>query len=455
MNNQSPRKNRPGFSRRQFLRRTGLATLGLGLAPLVLPRNILGADAPSKKITVGVIGLGRQTQNVNIPGFLNLPDCRVVAVCDVDAWRLAQAKTLVEDFYSDEKASGVYKGCATFGDFRDLIARPDIDAVFVGAPDHWHVPISLAAMQAGKDVSCEKPLSLSIHEGRVLADAAQKLNRITRTDSEFRSLKLFHHAVECVRNGRIGKLRRMATGTPKEGARLVPITQQPVPPELNYDLWLGPAPVANYCEERVHPRHDLRGRPGWMQNLDYCEGMICNWGAHLNDIAQWAHNSDQTGPVEVEASGHYPKEKNLRNVLLDFKASYRYADGVELSYKMDHPYIRFEGDEGWIQVDYGAPKILTSDAKIISPPSGTNWISFPRRQDKEDFIYAIANRTTTMENFEVGHRSLSVCQIAHIAIQLGGKRLKWDPATEKFNNADANKLLVRKSWRDPWKLPEI
>lgn len=441
--------------RRQFLGRLGAATFGLGLAPLILPRNIFGADAPSKKITVGVIGVGRQTANVNIPGFLNLPNCQVVAVCDVDSWRLNQAKEQVDSFYAEEKTSGIYKGCATFRDFRELIARPDIDAVFVGTPDHWHVPISIAAMQAGKDVSCEKPLSLSIHEGRVLADTAKKLNRITRTDSEFRSLKLFHHAVECVRNGRIGRLEKMATGTPKEGARLVPIRQEPVPPELDFDLWLGPAPAADYCVARVHPRHDLRGRPGWMQNRDYCEGMISNWGAHLNDIAQWAHDSDHTGPVEVEASGQFPKEKNLRDVLSNFKATYRYADGVELSYKMDRPYVRFEGEEGWIQVDYGAPKLLASDPKLIAPASGANWLSFPRKQDKEDFIDAVANRTTTMEDFEVGHRTLTICQIAHIAIQLGGKKLKWNPATERFDNADANKLLVRKSWRAPWTLAAI
>ena len=183
--------------------------------------------------------------------------------------------------------------------------------------------------------------------------------------------------------------------------------------------------------------------------------MICNWGAHLNDIAQWAHNSDHTGPIEVEASGEYPKSDNLRNVLLNFQARYRYADGVELTYQMDRPFVRFEGDEGWIEVPYGAPKLLASDPKIITPPSGSNWTSFTRKQDKEDFIDAVISRGATMEDFEVGHRTLSVCQIAHIAIQLGGKKMKWDPATETFDNDDANRLLARKSWRAPWKPDEI
>lgn len=443
------------MNRRQFFRRGGMAAAAFGVAPLILPRNILGADAPSKKNSVGIIGVGRQTQNINIPGFLALDKCRVVAVCDVDSWRLQQAKQQVEAYYAQEKTSGRYQGCTGFRDFRELIARPDIDAVFVGAPDHWHVPISLAAMKAGKDVSCEKPLSLSIREGRVLANTAKKLNRVTRTDSEFRSLKLFHHAVECVRNGRIGNLRRMFTGTPKEGASLIPFAAEPVPPELDYDQWLGPARVVGYLEKRVHPRHDLRGRPGWMQNLDYCEGMICNWGAHLNDIAQWAHNSDHTGPVEVEASGEYPKTDNVRNVLLNFQAHYRYADGVELTYQMDRPYARFEGDEGWIEMPYGAPKLLASDPKIISPPSGANWISFSRKQDKEDFIEAVISRSSSMEDFEVGHRTLSICQIAHIAIQLGGAKLKWDPVTERFDREEANQLLTRKAWRGAWKPEDI
>jgi predicted dehydrogenase len=372
----------------------------------------------------------------------------------VDAWRMARAKEKVESHYANEKASGTYAGCATFRDYRELLARSDIDAIFVGTPDHWHVPLSIAAMKAGKDVSCEKPLTLSIHEGRVLADVAKKLKRVTRTDSEFRSSKLFHHAVECVRNGRIGNLKKIYTGTPTENPKPVPACEEPVPADFDFEMWLGSAPRAPYCESHVHPRNDVMGRPGWMLNRDYCEGMICNWGAHLNDIAQFAHNSDRTGPVEVEATGTYPAEQGFRNVLTGFHAHYRYADGVTLDYKMDKPFIRLEGDEGWIEMPYGSPKLLASDPKIIAPPSGTNWKSFTRKQDKEDFIDCVLSREPTMEDFETGHRTISICQIAHIAIQLGGKKLKWDPANEKFDNEDANKLLKRPSWRAPWQMEE-
>lgn len=438
------------ISRRSFLKCSAMAAA----APLILPRNLLGADAPSKKVSVGVIGCGRQTQNVNIPGFLSLDNCRVVAVCDVDAWRAEKAREKIDSHYAKDKESGVYKGCATFRDYRELLARSDIDAVFIGTPDHWHVPLSIAAMKAGKDVSCEKPLTLSIHEGRVLCDVAKKLKRVTRTDSEFRSSKLFHHAVECVRNGRIGNLKKIYTGSPTESPKPVADCQEPVPADFDFELWLGSAPRAPYCEKHVHPRNDVTGRPGWMLNRDYCEGMICNWGAHLNDIAQFAHGTDHTGPVEVEATGTYPAEPGFRNVLTGFKAHYRYADGVELDYKMDKPFIRLEGDEGWIEMPFGSPKLLASDPKLIAPASGANWKSFTRKQDKEDFVDSVLSREQTMEDFETGHRTISICQIAHIAIQLGGKKLKWDPVAEKFDNEDANKLLVRKSWRDPWKLDE-
>lgn len=436
-------------SRRSFLKAAGLAFT----SPLILPRNVLGADAPSRKISVGLIGTGRQMIHANLPAFLSLENCTVTAVCDVDAWRMDTAKNLVEKHYAKERGVGSYKGCAVHRDFRELIARTDIDAVMVATPDHSHVPISIAAMKAGKDVSCEKPLTLSIHEGRVLADTAKKLGRVTRTDTEFRSSKLFNHLIECVRSGRVGNVKRIFTGTPKEGSKMTPQPDGPVPEGLDYEMWQGSAPLRPYNVNRVHPLRETAARPGWIRIRDYSEGMVCNWGTHLNDIAQSAHNSDRTGPVEVEAHGKYPTGE-LWDVLIDFEAHYRYADGVELHYKMDRPYIRVEGDEGWIEMPYASPKLLASDPKIIAPKSGDNWVSLTRKQDKEDFIDACISRGPTMCDFEVGHRTVSLCQIAHIAIQLGGKKLKWDPAAEKFDDEAANKLLKRPSWRAPWTLDE-
>lgn len=430
------------LSRRSFLKRSAFAGGALA-APLILPGRLFGADAPSKKTTVGLIGMGRQMMNVNLPGFLAIDTCRVVAVCDVDAWRLGQAKTKVDKYYGDA-------ACATHGDFRELIARKDLDAVMIATPDHWHVPMAIATVRAGKDVSCEKPLTLSIREGRLLADEVKKHDRVFRTDSEFRSNKLFHHLASCVRSGRIGRIKAIHTGTPKEIGELGPQAEQPVPEGLDYAMWLGPAPEAPYHLQRVHPRNDLTGRPGWMRNLDYCEGMVANWGTHLNDIAQWAHNTDRSGPVEVEATGVYPPKDHLWNVLTSFQAKYRYADGVELTYKMAHPFIRIEGEEGWIEYSYGAPKLLASDEKVIAKGGGPGWVEFVRKSDKEDFIDAVRSRGPTMEDAEVGHRTCSMCQLAHISIKLGGRKLSWNPDTEQFTDPEANKLLDRPSWRGSW-----
>lgn len=439
----------PSISRRRFLGSASLFTLG---TPLILPRRLWGASAPSKKITIGMIGMGRQAYHINLPSLLNEEDAQIVAVCDVDAWRLEAGCKAVDKFYAAQRTAGVFKGCAAYRDFRELLTRPDIDAVMISTPDHWHVPIALAAVKAGKDVSCEKPLTISLHEGRVLADAVKKHGRVFRTDSEFRTLKNYHTVVELVRNGRIGRLRKIYTGVPKTDVTLPPQPTMPVPEELDYAFWLGPAPLAPYTLERVHPRRTCSARPGWMRVRDYCEGLITNWGTHLNDIAQWGNNTDRTGPVEVEARGNYPPQENLWNVLLDFEAHYRYADGVTLDYKMDKPFVRFEGDEGWLETGSDHAKILASSPTLLKNTGGPNWLTLPRRTDKNDFVEAIKTRGPTMEDAEVGHRTCSLCQIAHIAIQVGGKKLRWDPQTERFDDEAANKLLDRPSWRAPWQL---
>ncbi len=371
----------------------------------------------------------------------------------MDAWRREEGRKRVEDYYGKQSPSGTYRGCASYKDFRELLARPDIDAVMVSTPDHWHVPIALAAVRAGKDVACEKPLTLSVHEGRVLADAVKSHQRVFRTDSEFRSDPLFYRAVELVRNGRIGNLKRIRTGVPRGDVTCGPQPDMPVPEDLDYDLWLGPAPEAPYTLNRVHTPRNLTDRPGWMRVRDYCEGMITNWGAHLNDIAQWGNNTDRTGPVQVEAKGTYPPRGNFWNVLLSFEAHYTYASGVTLDYVMDRPFIRFEGDEGWIDAQYGAKSLTASSATILTSKIGPNELHLPERKtEKRDFIDCVKSRGQTLEDAEVGHRTCSLCQLAHIAIQLGGKTLRWNPDTETFDDKAANALLKRPSWRSPWTL---
>ncbi len=415
---------------------TRRAWLAAGAAPLIVPASALGLGkpSPSNRITVGMIGVGRQTVQVNLKQLLAMPDVNVVAVCEVDSWRLDRAKAQVEQAYQKT-------GCRTFRDYKELLADKSIDAVMISTPDHWHVPMSLDAVKAGKDVSCEKPLTRTIAEGRALANAVAKYKRVFRTDSEFRSHDYFHRAIELVRNGYIGKLHTIRTGVPAGDEGCPPQPEMPVPPELDYERWQGPAPRAPYTEKRVHKPKSYE-RPGWMRNLYYCDGMVTNWGTHLNDLAQWGNGTDRTGPVEVEGRGVYPPADSFWNVLLSFEIQYRYANGVRLYYKIDKPYVRFEGSEGWIHAEYGKA-LVAEPASILKAELGPNAIRFPLKSDKQDWIDAVKTRGRTLEDAEVGHRTTSMCHLGHIAIQLG-KRLEWDPKRERFtNNEAANEYIAK------------
>lgn len=441
------------LTRRGFLKGAGAMAAAAGF-PAIVPSTVFGASAPSNRVTMAFIGTGRQAHDLNLPQFMAIPGVQVLAVCDVDAWRMAQAKKQVEAFYAKHQESGKYKGCDTHKDFRDVIARADVDAVMISTPDHWHVPIALAAVRAGKDVSCEKPLTISIREGRILADAVRKHQRVFRTDSEFRSLANFHRVCELVVNGRIGKIHAIRTGVPKTDITMPAQPEMPVPADLDYEFWQGPAERRPYTMNRVHTPRDLKSRPGWMRCREYCEGLITNWGTHLNDIAQWGNGTDRTGPVEVEARGTYPPKGNLWNVLLDMEAHYKYANGVELHYQMGRPYVRFEGDEGWIETEY-QKEVKASSEAILKSKIGPNEKHLTFKSERQDFIDAVRSRGATLEDAEVGHRTCSMCQIAHIAIQLGGtegKKLRWDPEKERFDDEAANKLLDRPVWHEPWSL---
>ncbi len=434
-------RSKQPISRRGFLK----ANAGFLMAPLFVPPKSFGSN---DRVNVGMIGMGRQAVYVNMKQFLAMPEVQLVAVCDVDRWRLENAKKSIEDAYAKKKGYADYSGCQTFEDWRELLESDAMDAVMISTPDHWHVPMALRAVKAGKDVSCEKPLTLSIAEGRMLADAVKKHERVFRTDSEFRSLRVFHRAVELVVNGRIGEIKTIRTGVPGSDTGCEPQPIMPVPEELNYEMWVGPAPMHPYTQKRVHPPKAYT-RPGWMRVRETCEGMITNWGAHLNDIAQWGNGTERTGPVEVEAEGEYPKTKGLWNVLTRFEVYYRFANGVDMYYITDRPYVRFEGTEGWIQAEYGGRNLTASSETILNSEIKDDEIHYPLKSDKQDFIDAVRNRGNTLEDAEVGHRTTSLCQLGHIALQIG-KRLSWDPSTEVFtNHAEANDLLYR-PLRAPW-----
>jgi myo-inositol 2-dehydrogenase / D-chiro-inositol 1-dehydrogenase len=457
-------------NRREFIRTSATAAAACAV-PTIIPSHALGGDgavAPSNRITVGMIGVGRQTLACNLPFFVSQPDCEVVALCDVDRWRL---ETTTEQWSTRERTAPWYdKGdrisripkCPRYGDFREVLARKDVDAVMITTPDHWHVPMSVMAVKAGKDVSCEKPLTRSLAEGRYLSDLVTKHKRVFRTDSEFRSLKQFHRAVELVRNGRIGKLHTIRTTVPMGASTSPPFVDMPVPKELNYDMWLGPALVKPYTEQRVH---QIKGyvRGGWMNIRDYSDSTILNWSTHLNDIAQWGNNSDRTGPVDVEGHGKYPPPGSLWDALYEFEFTCHYANGVKLicqsaicTPETYNPHTRFEGDEGWIQASYlGKQRLQASSKSLLDAPIGASGLHFPLMHEKRDFLNAVKTRGATLADAEVGHRTASLGHLGQIAIQLG-RKLKWDPDKEVFVGDDeANKMRSLPPGRSPWVLEQL
>ncbi len=427
------------LTRRKFVIHAGIATAGTLAVPFIIPASVRGNTAPSNRINVAVIGCGRQSVNPNIPQLLASQHAHLTGVCDVDGWRLANAVRQVNEGYSTQKGT-TYKGCKAWTDYRELLHSREVDAVMISLPDHWHVPAAIDAARAGKHISLEKPISTCIEHGRKLVKAIQKSGVITRNDSEFRTLPEFSRVVEVVRNGRIGKVERIFVGVPPElnGAALPPQSTMPVPSELNYDLWLGPAWEAPYTEKRVHAVKAY-GRPGWMRVDAYCNGMISNWGAHLMGIAQWGNNTEYTGPVSVEGSGEF--DKGLWNTLNRFEIRYEYANGTELFFKIERPYVRFEGSEGWIEIEYpktikaSSPSIVESEGK----PGDLYFRDLP--SDKEDFLLAVKSGKASLEPLETAHRTISMCQLGLIAIKTGSK-LKWDPGTEEIAGDNAASALL-------------
>ena len=438
------------LTRRDFLKGSTLATAGAFLAPSIVPATVFGSNAPSERITIGVIGTGRIARTADIPEMLKIDGTQIVAVCDVDSKRVKDAKAQVDQYYSKKYGVVDAKGCGTFGDFRELLARDDIDAVMICTPDHWHSIPAIAAAAAGKDIFIQKPLSLTIAGGRAVSDAVTKAGRILQIGSQQRSHPKFRQACELVRNGRIGKLHTVKVGLPGDpGGQDEP--EMPVPPNLDFDMWLGCTPVVPYTEKGVHPQKDY-SRPGWLRIETYGAGMITGWGSHHLDTAQWGMGTELTGPISVEGEAEFPKS-GLWNVHGDFRLEYTYKNGVKViaaDNKRNAQGVRFEGSEGWIYVkrwsiDAEPKSILTSkiaDDEIHLHKSDNH---------KQDFIDAVKARTAPVAPVEVGHRSCTVCLLGQIAMK-AGRKLKWDPDTERFVDDDAANKLLTRPMRAPWKI---
>ena len=346
-------------SRRQFLKASVLGATGAFAGPLIVPSSLFGQTAPSKKIQVAQIGCGRIARSMDMPGILKHDIARVVAVCDLDSKRLADGKKLVQEHYAKKSGSAAAVAVKMFGDYRELLKEPGIDAVAISTPDHWHAELVVATVLAGKDVYVQKPLTMTLAEGRIVSDTVRAKGRIFQIGSQQRSTRQFHTACELVRNGRIGTLRTVKIGLPIDPSGAVE-PDMPVPPNLNYEMWLGPTPQVPYTEKRVHPQNDF-SRPGWLRIDSYCLGMITGWGSHHMDIAHWGMDTELTGPLEIEAKAEFPKS-GLWNVHGAYHIESKYANGVTVI--VDNNFdngIQFEGSDGWIFVSRGDEKATSSD----------------------------------------------------------------------------------------------
>jgi myo-inositol 2-dehydrogenase / D-chiro-inositol 1-dehydrogenase len=421
------------ISRRTFVH---AATLGAIAAPSFVPASVFGADAPSKKITIGFIGAGDHGTTWNLDAYLKLPDARVLAVCDVDGFRMRKAKAIVDAAYDNED-------CSITKDFRQIIERKDIDAVMISTPDHWHTLISVMAARAGKDVQCEKP-TLTINEGKILIDTMRKHGRVFQTSTEDRSLPMYHRIAELVRNGRIGKLQRIEVILPKEPAFAGDPAPQPVPPDLDWEMWLGPAPEAPYTKHRAH--YNFR----WIS--DYSGGIITDWGAHLFDTAQWANDTERSGPIQVQGAGNF-WEGGLFNTVRDYDLTFTYQNGVVMTCQPGTPSIKFIGTDGWVGNRGWRGKVEASSDEIRNSIIGPNEIHLYTnpKGEHDDFLKCVKSRKDPYFPVDIGHRVSSVCHLANISLKLG-RKLNWDPKAERFQSDDSANGMLERPMRKPWQL---
>ncbi len=396
-------------------------------------------EKPSARITLGFIGVGMMGRG-HLGAFLGNPAVQVVAVSDVEPTRLASAKKTVEARYTKDKAKGTWKGCAALPDFRDLLARKDIDAVVIATPDHWHALHCVLAAQAKKDIYCEKPLTNCIDHSRKVVEAVAKHERVFQTGSQQRSEfgQRFKTAAEYVRNGRIGKVKtiRIGVGAP---ARACDLKESRPPAGTDWDMWLGPAPYRGYSDV-LCPKGDHKHFPAFRDYREYAGGQLADMGAHHFDIAQWALGMDESGPVKIEP----PEDEKATQGL-----KFTYASGVVMIHGGPSG-STFEGTDGTIYVDRG--KLEPTPKDLFKTPLGEKDVRLhPSKDHRGDWVACIRSRKPTICPAEVGHRTSTVCQLGNIGYWLG-RTLTWDPAKEQFTgDALANKLVTREV-RAPWKL---
>ena len=455
------------LTRRVFIRRAAGTALASAVLPTIVPASVFGAAgkaAPSNRIGVALIGCGPQGTGV-MRGFLSQKDVQVVAVSDVKQEQLQQARDAVNGAYQNQD-------CATYEDFRELLGRKDIDACIIGTPDHWHVPISIAAVKAGKDIYTEKPMGCSLAEDQALRQAVHVYQRILQFGTQQRSNRKFRTAAMLARNARLGTLKHInvwAPGSAPGGSTKV----VPVPPTMNYDLWLGPAPFRPLTEDRCSADG---GRKTWWFDTDYALGFIAGWGIHPMDIALWGAGELMRGKVEVEGTGSFPTT-GACNTATVWDLNYKFASGITLTFVgvpnggnagkptgeswAHEPEWRqkygplashgtvFEGADGWCLVDRG---------KLVTRPEGlaeTQTDALPVQlkvsgNHARDFLDSVKSRQPAIAHVDDAVWGDTLCHIGDIAARLQ-RKVTFDFATERFvGDAEANKRLALRAMRPPW-----
>lgn len=457
------------WTRRQFIENTGKAITTAIAFPAIIPSSVLGKSgtvSPSNRITMGCIGLGGQGTH-NMRAFLQHPDVQIVALCDVDAgtdsydrelrfaWGfsagLEPAMRQAARFYEKKNRTASKNTIQGYGDFRELLAREDIDAVSVCTPDHWHGIISVAAVKAGKDIYCEKPLTNSIPEGRAVCDAVKRYGRILQTGSHERSNDSVRFACELVRNGRIGKLQTIRVNMPNNDPHhnhllqnLGPKPVGSVPEGLDYDMWLGHAPWRPYIKERCHF--------WWRFFLDYGGGEMTDRGAHIIDLCQLANDTDESGPVRIEGRGEAPRT-GVYNTFLDYQFECVYENGVKIiGSSQGERGLKLEGTEGWIFIHIHGGRLEAAPDSLLQEFIDTNEIHLGRSPGHHrNFLDSIKTRRQPVAHAEIGHRTATVCHLVNLAM-ITENEIVWDPQKEKImNEPDFNRFL-HPPMRSPWRL---
>ncbi len=433
-------------SRRRFLKVGAM----LSAAPLILPSRVWSATtSPNDRITMGFIGMGKQNQYL-LNHFMNLDGTQVVAVCDVDTTRRKDAQARVRKFYSDRDASGKNRDCAEYNDYRDLLAREDIDAVCIATPDHWHAIMATEAAEAGKDIYCEKPLCQSIHEARRMVEAVRNNRRIFQTGSMQRSSEEFRIACELVRNGIIGPVRKVevSVGGP---ARPCDLPEEPMEPGLDWDRWLGPAPMRPY-NSALSPRGVHNHYPAWRNYREYGGGGVTDWGAHHFDIAQWGLGMDNEGPYRVHPSEDPASGQGVRLV---------YRNGVEMIHGGGNGVV-FYGTDGRVQVNRGQFQFWLGDRQIADNRNQCRQVErdfldnakvrlYRSSDHKKDFLDCMRSRTRPVADVEIGARTVTVCHLVNLAYY-HNQPMHWNAFSEQFTDGTGDPSWLDVPYREPYTL---